>query len=162
MDHFSMMNLQVRKGTLSNEMLSILEEDFGFQEKTQTLLDSMLVIINPKDEVGLKYATKLAELRQQQITQVDHSAENVTGSIIESNPVDIVFHKLFINYAEKFEEDSLKALKEIFTKDEFFDEIFSILINEIESVKLNGVVDDQLFKKMDVLIEKTSNHEIDN
>jgi hypothetical protein len=159
MDHFSMMNLQVGKGTLTNEVLSILEVDFNFQEKTQTLLDSMLTIINPKNEVGLKYANKLAELRQQEIAQIDYRIENVPDSSTESNSVDVVFYKLFVNYAGKSEEGALDAFKEIFTRQEFFDEVFEVLTKEIKFLKSKGFVNDDLFAKMDLIIEKSTNQE---
>ena len=53
MDHFSMMNFQIKPGTVSNELLSILDEQ-DMQQMTHTLLDSIKVVINPDNVVGLK------------------------------------------------------------------------------------------------------------
>ncbi|GAA4763964.1 MULTISPECIES: hypothetical protein [Flavobacterium] len=161
MDHFSMMNFQVRKGTLFNEILSILDVDFGFQEKTQTLLDAMITIINPNDSVGLKYANKLAELKQKEIIQVDEQPDNIHDESIELTPVDIVFQELFRNYIHAG-EGVFYSFKEIFTKQEYFDLTFNILSEEISSVKEKGIVNDSLFNKIDAIIKEidTNRNEI--
>lgn len=156
MDHFSMMNFQVRKGTLLNEVLSILDVDFSFQEKTQTLLDAMVTIINPNDSVGLKYANKLAEIKQREIIQVDEQPDSINDESFELTPVDIVFQELFRNYTQA-EEKIFKTFKEIFTKQEYFDATLEILNDEIINVRENGKVNDSLFKKIDIIIDEIKN-----
>ncbi|RJE75220.1 hypothetical protein [Reichenbachiella sp. MSK19-1] len=156
MDHFSMMNLQIQNGTLSNEVLSILEEDFNFQQKTQSLLDSMLTIVNPKNGVGLQYTNKLAELRKSEIVQIDHKPDGVPDGSVDSNPVDLVFHKLFLNYISKEEEGIFDSLKAVFTKQELFDDVFALLEKEINLTSKTGFVADSLFSDMDkIIVEST-------
>ena len=155
MDQYSMMNFQVKQGTLCNEVLSILDEDFGFQEKTHSLLDSMLIIINPENVVGLQYANKLAELRQQEIIQVDHKPENILEDGSETKSVDIVFQKLFTNYTSKDDGELFDAFKAVFTKEVFFDDVVEILSTEIKSVSVTGLVNNNLFLKMDEIVKKS-------
>lgn len=156
MDHFSMMNFKVKQGTLSNEVLSILEEDFSFQEKTQSLLDTMLTIINPENKVGLQYANKLAELRKQEIIQVDNKEEAIVDDGPDSNAVDIVFHKLFVNYMNQSKEGVFDSFKAVFTKEEIFDQVFEVLSKEVKFVSQHGTTSADLFSKMDIFIEKAS------
>jgi hypothetical protein len=153
MDHFSMMNFQVRKGTLFNEVLSILDVDFGFQEKTQTLLDAMLTIINPDNTVGLKYANKLTELKQKEIIQLDEQPDNINDVVYESTPIDIVFQELFRNYIHAG-EGTFDKFKKIFTKQEYFDVTLSILNEEINTVNDTGAISKSLFEKIDNIITK--------
>lgn len=160
MDQYSMMNFQIKQGTLCNEVLSILDEDFGFQKKTHTLLDSMLIIINPDNEIGLQYANKLAELRQNSIVQIDNKPENPIEDYFESKPVDLVFHKLFSNYIMKGDTGEFDAFKAVFTKEEFFDDVVHILSSEIKSVSVTGVVNANLFLKMDDIVKKSIESEI--
>ena len=155
MDNYSMMNFQIKQGTLSNEVLSILDEDFSFQAKTQSLLDTILVIINPEDEVGLKYTNALAELRQKEIVQINHKPEGIPEEGPETNAVDIIFYGLFTNYVMKGEEVIFNSFKSIFTKQDLFDEVFAVLNNEITYVTSNGIVSQKLYTKMDELIEKS-------
>jgi len=155
MDQYSMMNFQVKQGTLCNEVLSILDEDFGFQEKTHTLLDSMLIIINPENVVGLQYANKLAELRQQEIIQVDHKPENILEDGSETKSVDLVFHQLFLNYSMQDNTEVFNAFKAVFTKEEFFNDVVYILSTEIKSVSATGFVNNDLFIKMDEIVNRS-------
>lgn len=154
MDHFSMMNLKVREGTLSNEVLTILEEDFSFQEKTQRLLDSMLTIINPNDEVGLKYANKLLELKKQEVVQVDHEDENIPDESKIETSLDKVFNKLYINYAFDAQHGQFDAFKSIFTKEDLFDRVFAIITNEFDYVNTHGQVSSDLIPSIDELLKE--------
>jgi hypothetical protein len=151
MDHFSMMNFEVKSGTLSNEVLSILEEDFSFQSRTQSLLDTMINIINPENEVGLKYTNKLGAIRNQHIIQIEKTEESL-GTGIENSSVDIVFRDLFKHYAFNPKEGIFDSFKSIFTKEEYFDDVFSILRDEIESTRKVGVTSESLFLKMDDIL----------
>ena len=153
MDHFAMMKLQVRKGVLSNEVLSILQEDFSFQEKTQTLLDYMVQIINPANDLGLNYANKMAELRRDNIVQVNTHPENLRDEVFEQNPVDLVWSELFKNYV--FKENKFEDLKIVFSKEEFFDEILLLLKSTIEEVKKSGNVNLDFYSHFDVIMEKS-------
>lgn len=155
MDHFSMMNFEVKSGSLSNEVLSILEEDYSFQSRTQSLLDSMITIINPENEVGLKYANRLGKLREKEILEIDRKEESKSTGI-ETSSVDVVFKDLFVHYAFNSGEGAFDSFKSIFTKDEFFDDIFNILQIEIESVSKIGVTSADLFKQIDEIILKTT------
>lgn len=154
MDHFSMMNFEVKSGTLSNEVLSILEEDFSFQSRTQTLLDTIINIINPDNEIGLKYTNKLAAIREKEIIQVDRTEEAVNTGI-DSSSVDIVFKDLFVHYAFNNEQGKyFEVFKSIFTKEEYFDDVFKILTDEITVVNDQGATTESLYIKIDDVIKK--------
>jgi hypothetical protein len=155
MDHYSMMNFQVKQGTLTNEVLSILDKDFDFQTRTQSLLDSMLTIINPKDEVGLRYTNKFAEIRQNETIQIDYKADASGEDSADNKPLDIVFDKLFINYATQSEDGTFDAFKRVFTKQEYFDEVINVLMKEIEYVNANSSISNELFPTMDEIIKKS-------
>lgn len=153
MDHFSMMNLKVRKGTLSNEVLSILEESYDFKQKTQSLLDSVKAIINPNNEIGLRYTNKLAELREKEIIQIEHVENEIPELDKEKNSVDVVFSELLNTYQNNNEEDDLQSLKLLFTKDELFDKVIHVINQEIEYVNKHNHVSEDLFKEVDSLIK---------
>lgn len=152
MDHFSMMNFKVSVGTLSNDVLTILDEDFGFQQKTQSLLDSMLLIINPNDEVGLKYANKLAEMRDLEIIQIENKPENLPESTPETASVDKVFQKLFINYMSSKDGHNMEDLKKVFTYKDYFDDILEIISFEAEQVNITGSTSEDFINKMNAII----------
>jgi len=153
MDHFSMMNLKVKKGSLTNEVLTILEEDFNFQEKTQSLIDSVKTIINPKDEIGLKYTNKLAQLREENIVQINHHEIDLPDLSLKNSPVDTVFESLLKNYIFESQERDIDLLKLLFTKEELFDDVINVIRTEVDYVKKNKGISDNLFLEVDKLID---------
>lgn len=153
MDHFSMMKFQIPKGSLINEVLSILEVDYAFQEKTQTLLDTMVTIINPSSDIGLQYSTKLIELQQSEILQLDEQPENIVEESNENTPLDIIFKDLFIRYSREG-EGTFHTFKQIFTKTEYFERTFVILDEEIKNFKDLGYSSHSLFDKFDTMINE--------
>lgn len=157
MDHYSMMNFQVKQGTLSNEVLSLLDKDFSFQERTHSLIDSILTVINPDNEVGLQYANKIAELRRSKIVQVDHKPDTSTDVGPVTHSVDIVFQCLFTNYFQNKDEFYFDAFKALFTKKDIFDDVFSLLKKEVNFVSKYGTISEKLFTNFDEMIEKSQN-----
>jgi hypothetical protein len=157
MDHFSMMNLEVKNGTLSNEVLSILEEDHSFQSKTQSLLDTMLTIINPENEIGLKYTNKLVEIRENEIVQVNETNDKSTEMAVDSNNgVDIVFKDLFSHYAYNSADGIFESFKDLFTKEELFDDILDVLQKQIKIISDSGSTDSNLVIEMDEILYKSN------
>jgi len=157
MDHFSMMNLKVKKGSLSNEVLTILEEDFNFQNKTQSLIDSVKTIINPDNQIGLKYTNKLAELREKEIVQINEIDHEIPDVDLDKNAVDIVFHNLLVKYAFESEDKKFDSLKLLFTKEELFDPVIELIQKEIKYVHKNQTVSDALYQEVDKLINNIEN-----
>ncbi|WP_222984871.1 hypothetical protein [Flagellimonas meishanensis] len=156
MDHFSMMNLKVKPGTLSSEILTILDDSYDFKEKTQSLLDVVKTIINVNEEVGLKYANTLAELREKQIVQVDHIDESIPEAEKEKNSIDFIFQEMIKYYGYETEISRLSKLKGLFQKEEYFDSVINLLQNEIEYVAENERISKDLFEGLDSLISKNS------
>jgi hypothetical protein len=151
-----MMNLQVKEEALSNEILTILDEDYEFQGKTKTLLDAISTIINPTNEIGLKYTNKLAELIKRDIAQSEEKAANVTDEdVASSSSLDFVFDQLFKNYFTEDDEGALDDFKAVFTKEELFNDVITLLSNGTETVAKTGNISQELFSKMDQIIEKS-------
>ncbi|WP_411971325.1 hypothetical protein ACLCDV_13120 [Sphingobacterium sp. Lzh-3] len=159
MDHISMINFQIRPEVVSNEILSILDQDNTFQQMTHTLLDAVATIINPDNEVGRKYTNLLAEMRKNEILEVnakvpelpaDHSPDALT--------IDIIFKSLFTKYFVSTDNTS-HDFKVLFTKDEYFEEISSMLVDEKKYVSTNYKVSESMTKRLDEIL-KNINHEL--
>jgi hypothetical protein len=158
MDHFSMMNFQIKPGTLSNELLSILDEQ-DMQQMTHTLLDSIKVIINPDNVVGLKYSKMLAEMRKKDILEVNVPQDNFSDASTETLPTDMIFRHLFDNYIIKQEDKSVK-FKKLFTKEQYFDEMTKILLSEKKYVVDFGKISEDFVEKIDTIMEKVNSDEV--
>lgn len=146
MDHFSMMDLKVRKGCLSKEVLTILDSDYEFQEKTRTLLDSAKFIIDPKGKVGIKYANKLATIRRNEIAKVKF--DTIPEETNDSIPIDNIFYKLILHYADS-DSYELSDLKMLFSIEEKFDDIINLLEAETEHYKAHADIRQGFFESID-------------
>lgn len=153
MDHFSMMNFKVRTDSLTNELLTILDDNFDFQGKTQSLIDSVKTIINPNNEIGLKYTNKLADLREEHILQVDETSDKVNESKNDGNSVDLVFHSLLTKYLYD-EDNDFDSLKRLFESEELYEEVIQVINLEVKSYSQTNKLNDSFFEHMDVLIKK--------
>ena len=142
---------------VSNEILSILEQDFNFQQMTHTLLDSVATVINANDAVGLKYTNMLAQIRDTQILEVDAKIEGgVEVNSSELLPIDLIFKTLFENYVLNKDDHSL-YFKKLFTQEDYFDEITNIITSEKTNIDEYGKTSERMLNKIDMLIEKEKN-----
>lgn len=155
-DHFAMMNFQIKPGTVSNEVLSILHQEYDFKHATQSLIDSLVVIINPNDEIGLLYTNKLGKFREAELANMGNRTETRVEATQDSPPTDKIFNKLMQTYYFSSDEQTTKNFKGLFTMEKYFDEFFEIILNEKNYISLNGKFSNQLISKMDVIIKKSS------
>ncbi|WP_184545792.1 hypothetical protein [Mucilaginibacter sp. FT3.2] len=155
MDHFSMMNFQIKPGMVSSEVLSILDNAEGMQQMTHTLLDSIMVLINTQNVTGLKYTNMLAEMREKDILQVNSIQESVVDTSNEVLPTDIIFRHLFDTYIIHKEERQSAEFKILLTRDQYFNEMSEILLTEKKYVLDYGKVSEDLITKIDNVIEKS-------
>jgi len=153
MDHISMMNFQIKPGMVSNEILTILDQGFSFQQMTHTLLDSVASVINADSAVGLKYTNMLSEIREKQILEVDAKIEVGADAHVEVPPIDVIFRELFENYILNKENKS-EEFKKLFTIEDYFEEITRILQKEKDNVIDEGKASSELIPSIDKLIEK--------
>lgn len=153
MDHVSMMNFQIKPGVVSNELLTILDQDNNFQQLTHTLLDSITTIINTENSVGLKYVNKLADMRKKEILEIDQKVEQGLEVSTDTPQIDQVFRKIFEAYILS-KDSQAKYLKRLFTKEEYFDEIIEIIIDETKKLNEGHKVNDTLIEKLNLLIDK--------
>lgn len=157
MDHISMMNFQIKPGMVSNEILSILDQDFNFQQMTHTLLDSVATVINANDVVGLKYTNMLSQIRENQILEIEPKVEvGIDSYSSDLLPVDIIFKNLFENYILN-KDDQTFFFKKLFTQEVYFDEISSIFTSEKQNIDENGDISNEIYLKIDKLIEIEKN-----
>ena len=150
-----MMNFQIKPGMVSSEVLSILDNEEGMQQMTHTLLDSIMVLINPDNVTGLKYTNMLAEMRENDIVEVNSNHENFIDTSVDTLPTDMIFRHLFDAYVIHKEEKQSAEFKKLLMKEEYFDEMSRILILEKKHVIDFGKVSEDLVDKIDVVIEKS-------
>ncbi|MFC2080863.1 hypothetical protein ACFLR8_01470 [Bacteroidota bacterium] len=154
-DYFSLLDFEISSESLSNQILSILDEDSDFVNQTQSLLDSIVSIINPTDEVGLRYTNKLNELRNYEIKRIDEKPKLPSGTLdVEEKP--IVIDKIFFQMNGHFSKsrDTLMSYRNIFTNEKLIEEVLKIISNEIDYYSEKGKLSNSVIPQMTKLLSK--------
>jgi hypothetical protein len=156
-DHFSLLDFKINPSSLTTELLSIMDEGSPLFSQTQTLLDSIVSIINPNDDVGLKYSSRLNDLRNKEIMRIDDHpiALESDKDFVEDKPIaiDRIFFQLYNHFSKT--EESFNQYRDLFTKAEHLDEFITIITNEIEFFTIQGSLSNKLIPNVNKLI-KTS------
>lgn len=153
-DHFSLLDFEINPSSLSTEILSIMDEGSTLFSQTQTLLDSIVSIINPNDEVGLRYTNRLAELRTKEIIRVDDQPVLPDGhkDSTEEKPIaiDRIFFQLYTHFSKT--PGSLEQYKELFTKEEYLEKFISLISKEVQYFSEEGKLSNKLVPEINKLI----------
>lgn len=148
-DQYSILQFQIDSEALTSEILALLSDDII--RTTHSLLDSMAIILNPNDEVGLEYTNRIAEIRDKEIHKKSEQ-EILPPDDLESEAViDDVFYKLTTYYQSK-EESVMENFKKIFTKKELIDKVIKILVNSVDDYYKNKKFDEKIYLEFDSII----------
>lgn len=150
MDHFSMMNLKIGKGTLCNELVSLIDEDFDFKSQSKKLLDSLLIIINANNETGIQHLNKVAEIREKEVLQVNYVDERI-NDINENYPIDQVFDSILSEFLG--DSDKLKKVQSLFSEEESFEKVSQLIENEAQFRLNNNSSSEDFMTKFHELLE---------
>ena len=64
-DRYSLLSFSINEETISKDILALISGDII--QHTTSLIDSLALIINPKDEVGLEYTKRFTQMKDSQI-----------------------------------------------------------------------------------------------
>jgi hypothetical protein len=147
-DHYAMLDFSIDSETVTRELLALISDEIV--GNTHSLLDSVTWILNPNEDLGLEYTNRLAEIRDNEIHQIQQNQVILPDEIEGEAVIDDVFYKLTSHYKE--EEKDIDTFKAIFTKHELFDTVINILLREVEGFYKTKNVSDELFSDFDKLI----------
>lgn len=151
LDHYALLNFKIDSETITKELIAYLSDDII--QSTHTLLDSLTVILNPHNEVGLEYTNKLADIRDNEIYTAKHSSVNVSDELEGEFVIDDVFFKLTSYYRDP-ENKSIELFQKIFTKKEYVNEVIDLINNTINHFYDYKKFDENIYSKFDNLIDK--------
>ncbi len=154
-DHYSLLNFSIDSETVSKEIIALLSDDII--QNTHSLLDSLIFILNPNDEVGLEYTKRLAEIRDEEIYKVRENQIIPPDAIDGEVVIDDVFYKLTAHYREN--ENNINQFKKVFTKREFFDDVIAIILNAVDDYYKMNRFNEKVIDKFDELIDKLTAEE---
>ena len=149
-DRYSLLTFSVNEETISKEMLAMLSGDI--EERTNSLLDSLSLILNPADELGRRYIDKLTSMKDSKIYITDRKSDAPIEEMMDDS-LDSFITNLTIHY--KKIDHGLSNLKIIFSKAELMDDVIKIIAENIKEYKETNKFLDTMYISFDALIKAT-------
>ena len=151
-DRYSLLSFSINSETISKEMLAVISGDIV--QHTISLLDSLLLIVDPNTEVGLEYTKKFTEMKDTQVYTIDKLPKE-SQDIFKQDPIDYVVYKISNLYRDN-PEQYLK-FKELFSLKEYMNDVINIVNSSVVFYQRNNHFDkatqvsfDKLIKKIDL------------
>jgi hypothetical protein len=154
-DHYSLLNFSIDSETISKEIIALISDEII--QNTHSLLDSLIFILNPKDEVGLEYTRRLAKIRDEEIYKVRDNQvippDDIEGEVV----IDDIFYKLTTHYREN--EQNIEQFKKVFTKKEYIEDVIKIILKAISEYYEKQHFNDKVINSFNELITKMNDEE---
>lgn len=144
-DRYSLLSFSISSETISKEMLAVLSDNIV--QHTSNLLDSLSLILNPSEKIGLKYTNKLLEIKNNQIYTIDKKSDE--PSTLDDNALDRVIYNITHHYQGS---ESYSSFKKIFTIEDCMDDFVAIIKDSVESYRESSIFDKSVFEKIDNII----------
>lgn len=147
-DHYTITKFDFNENTITNEMIAVLENRFAHD--TYYLIDSINDILNINNEVGLKYAKRFAEIRDEQIYKNEFFpiTEDATDNVVA---IDFVIRE--INNKYRIDHEIFSKYKAIFDNEDNFDVITEIIEKATTSFRISKKVELDIFTEIDKVIK---------
>ncbi len=149
-DAYSLLKFSINSETVTENLLALISDDII--NSTKSLVDTLSIILNLKEEVGLAYVNRLASIRETEINRVNSEESAPRANFKSESIIDDIFIKLTDYYRNK--DTQLKDFKKIFTKMEYMDSIIGILDKSIKYSYNHETLPQNLCIDFDAIIEE--------
>lgn len=147
-DRYALLSFNINKETITKEMLAMLSGDIV--QNTYSLLDTLSLILNPNDKIGLEYTKRFTKMKDEQIYIIEKTSDEKQESQEDSYLDRVVFN--IVKYYRE-DKESYNDLKKLFTSEKHIEDVFSIIKNGIEYYKERGQFDSNIINELNQQIE---------
>lgn len=151
-DVYSILKFSINSETVTENLLALISDDII--QNTYSLVDTLSIVLNPNDDVGLEYTSRLSEIRESEINKLNSEdvtrPENFEGEAV----IDDIFFKLTSHYRDS--ESKLNDFKNLFTQKVYMDKVIKLLVKTISDFYKNKFLDNNIVAEFDKLIESAN------
>lgn len=148
-DRYSLLSFSINEETITKEMLALLSGDIV--NHTYSLLDSLALILNPEDKVGLEYTKRLVEMKDSQIYTTEKQSDEISENT-DNNALDTTVFHITTHYREN--EIQYSNIKKLFMSEEYMEEVLSIIDKSIKIIMEKHSFDKNIIDELDRIIAK--------
>lgn len=148
-DRYSLLSFSINEETISKDILALISGDII--QHTTSLIDSLALIINPKDEVGLEYTKRFTQMKDSQIYMTN---KNPDGEVeyTENYAIDNVIFRIITHYREN--KEMYDGFKDLFKSKEYINDVIKIMEDAIQYYIKNSNIGSDTITRLDGLINK--------
>lgn len=147
-DRYSLLSFSIDEETLSKELLALISGDIVHH--TVSLIDSLALILNPNDEVGLEYTKRFTKMKDDMIFTTSKIPDMETDSS-DNNALDNVVYQIITHYQKN--SNSYKSFKGLFSSMDYINDVMKIMEESMKYYVDNNSLGYETFSKFDVLIK---------
>lgn len=148
-DRYSLLSFSINEETITKEMLALLSGDIV--NHTYSLLDSLALILNPEDKVGLEYTKRLVEMKDSQIYTTDKQSDEISENT-DNNALDTTVFHISTHY--RGNEIQYNNIKKLFMSEEHMEEVLSIIDKSNKIIIEKHSFDKNIIDELDKIIAK--------
>lgn len=148
-DRYALLSFSIDEETISKEMLAMLSG--SLIQDTHSLLDSLSLILNPKDEAGMEYLSRFTKMKDSNIYMT-----NTTSGAIPEDKTKHVLDDLvyFITNHYITDEKNMKNLRTLFANKDYVDKVMDLIMENATYILKNDKINDSIFENIDELIKE--------
>lgn len=150
LDVYSLLKFSINSETVTENLLALISDDII--TNTHSLVDTLSIILNPEDEVGLEYTNRLATIRENEINKVNKEEITPPDNFEGEAVIDDIFFNLTNYYRDN--DNKIEDFKKVFTKKEYMDDVVQLLSKTINHFYENKSLDTTIYRDFDIIIEK--------
>lgn len=149
-DQFSILQFNIDSDIVTNELIALISDDIV--KRTHSLIDNLVLILNPKDEVGLEYTRRFAEMRDKEILRLGEEKIFPPDDLESEAIIDDIFYYLTKHYKEK-DQQEFDSFRELFTIEKLMPQVTSLIEKSINNTYKMKRFDSGILKEFDDLVK---------
>lgn len=153
LDHMSLISLSINSSCITQDILSLIENEFGLQKKVAHLKDIFLKILDIKSESGIKLIQGMSKLQAEELYKLKEKAGDNEATIQENTSVEHLISRLFDYYKDKKGKYDLEDLKACTASESNLKLLIDYIKKELESYQRSGKWEKSIYQNLDYIIE---------
>jgi hypothetical protein len=150
-DAYSILKFSINSETVSESLLAFISDDL--YSNTHALIDTIKIILNTDNEIGLEYTNRLADIRKKEIDDINNNVvippEKYEGEAV----IDDVFFNLSNHYQDLDDMSKFELFKKIFTKKDLIEDVLKTILAAIDNYYKTREFDNKIYDKFDGYLE---------
>jgi len=160
LDHIALLNLSINSTALHRDILSLMGEEFGLQQKVKALNDTLTKIIDLKTETGISLTKKIGEIRENYIYQI-RKEEKQEITFEDVQPLDNLIIELTRHYQFKSDKFTFADFRNTLNNEMVLDRVVSYFESELSNILKNNQINKDFKLKMDDIIMQSKENKDD-